>query len=442
MLSVPENPEAPAAKQIALHVAVVPALNRRAAADPLFVLAGGPGQAAGDFYAAYAAAFAPIGRDRDIVLVDQRGTGRSAALHCEYPEDPEVVELDPEQLRLATRACLAELQGDPRFYTTSVAVRDLEAVRLALGLGQINLYGVSYGTRVAQHYLRRYPQAVRTLVLDGAVPAQVVLGPDMAADAQAALDAIFERCAADAACNARFPDLKATFATLQARLRTVVPVSLPHPTTGATTQIDFGITHLAGIVRLLSYSDATAALLPLLLHNAAAGHLAPLAAQYLLLEQTLDTQFAYGMHNAVACTEDVPLQDAARFDREALAATYLGTTSLDGLGAICSVWPAGSMDADLHAPLPDAATRETPVLILSGGNDPITPARYGDEVLAQFPRGRHVVVAGYGHGQLASPCVPGLLASFVSRASMDVETECVNALRAAPFLLNFSGPGP
>lgn len=441
-LPVPEDPGAPTGKQITLHVAVVPALNRRAASDPLFVLAGGPGQAASDFYAGYAAAFAPISRDRDIVLVDQRGTGRSAALNCSYPDDPEVADLDPEQLRAATRACLAELTGDPRFYTTSVAVRDLEAVRLALGLNRINLYGVSYGTRVAQHYLRRYSHAVRTLILDGAVPPEVVLGPDMAPDAQAALDAMFERCAKDAACDARFPDLKQTFSALLGRLSNPVTLSFPHPTTGNPTELKFGATHLVGIVRLLTYSDSTAALLPLLIHNAAAGQFAPLAAQYLLLEQSLDAQFAYGMHNAVACTEDVPLLDPARIDRTALGATYLGATSLEGLSAICSVWPAGVMDADLHAPLPAEVGANVPVLILSGGNDPITPRRYGEQTLAQFPRGRHIVVADHGHGQLGSPCVPGLLARFVDAASADIAAECVDSVRAAPFLLNFSGPAP
>ncbi len=439
-LSVPENPAAPGGRRITLNVAVVPALNRRAQPDPLFVLAGGPGQAATDFYAGYAAAFSAIGRDRDIVLVDQRGTGKSAPLLCEYPEDPESPTVGPEQLKAATVECLRALDRDPRFYTTTVAVGDLEAVRQALGAERINLYGVSYGTRVAQHYLRRYPQRVRTVVLDGAVPPQVVLGADMALDAQQTLDAILARCERDADCRQRFPAVGAEFKALQQRLRTPARLTFPDPATGTQQTLDFGAEHLAGVVRLLSYADGTAALLPLLIHSAQVeDNLAPLAAQYLLIEQTLESQFAYGMHNAVVCTEDLPLIDRQQVDDDALAATYLGTASLDGLSALCSVWPAGVLDADLHQPLKS----DKPVLILSGGNDPITPVRYGEQTLAQFANGRHVVIDGYGHGQLASPCVPGLLARFINLgATQGLDTRCVDGLKAAPFLLDFTGPAP
>jgi pimeloyl-ACP methyl ester carboxylesterase len=439
-LSVAENPAEPQGRHIDLHVAIVPALNRRASPDPLFVLAGGPGQAAGDFYAGYAAAFATIGRDRDIVLVDQRGTGRSAPLNCEYPEDPEVATVDAGELRAATLNCLRALTGDPRYYTTSVAVSDLEAVRQALGLAEINLYGVSYGTRVAQHYLRRFPQRVRTMVLDGAVPPQVLLGPDLALDAQRSLDAILERCEKDPGCQQRFPGITAEFKALAQKLATPVSLTFPEPATGRVQTMEFGVEHLSGVVRLLSYADATAALLPLLIHTAQSeGNIAPLAAQYLLIEQTIEKQFAYGMHNAVACTEDLPLIDQQQVDDEALAATYIGSASLDGLTAICSVWPAGMLDEDLHRPL----SSDKPVLILSGGNDPVTPVRYGEAVLAQFPHGRHVVVDGYGHGQLASPCVPGLLARFIGLGTTTgLDTQCVNGIRAAPFLLDFTGPAP
>lgn len=439
-LTVPENPTAPDGRQIALHVAVVPALNRRAQPDPLFVLAGGPGQAASDFYAGYAGAFSAIARDRDIVLVDQRGTGKSAPLLCEYPDDPESPTVGPEQLRKATLDCLGTLDRDPRYYTTSVAVGDLEAVRRALGAEQINLYGVSYGTRVAQHYLRRFPQRVRTVVLDGAVPPQVLLGPDMALDAQRTLDAILARCRQDEACNARFPEAAAEFRSLQQRLKTPARLIFPDPASGRLETLDFGAEHLGGVVRLLSYSDGTAALLPLLIHAAQGeNNLAPLAAQYLLIEQTLASQFAYGMHNAVVCTEDLPLIDRQKVDSRALAATYLGTASLEGLAALCGVWPAGVLDADLHQPF----RSDKPVLILSGGNDPITPVRYGEQVLAQFAKGRHLVIDGYGHGQLASPCVPGLLARFITLgATQGLDTSCVSGLKAAPFLLDFTGPAP
>ncbi len=305
---------------------------------------------------------------------------------------------------------------------------------------EINLYGVSYGTRVAQHYLRKFPQRVRTIVLDGAVPPAVLLGPDMALDAQRALDTILDRCEQDPLCTQRFPSIATEFRALSDKLRTPVSLTLPDPVTGALRTMEFGLPHLGGVVRLLSYSDATAALLPALIHNAQAnGNFAPLAAQYLLIEQAIESQFAYGMQNAVVCTEDLPLIDQQQVDNQALATTYLGTASLEGLTAICSVWPQGVLDEDLHHPL----SSDAPVLILSGGNDPITPLRYAQSVLTQFRNGRLVVVNGYGHGQLASPCIPGMLARFLDRGTTTgLDTDCVSEIRAAPFFLDFSGPAP
>jgi pimeloyl-ACP methyl ester carboxylesterase len=181
-------------------------------------------------------------------------------------------------------------------------------------------------------------------------------------------------------------------------------------------------------------------LLPLLIHTAQTdGNITPLAAQYLLIEQTIESQFAYGMHNAVVCTEDLPLLDRRQIDPAALAATYLGNASLEGLAAICGEWPSGVLDSDLH----QAFTSDAPVLVLSGGNDPITPVRYGEQVVKQYSNGRHVIVDGYGHGQLASPCVPGLLARFIALCTTTgLDTQCVVGVRAAPFLLDFTGPPP
>lgn len=192
-LAVPENPDDPSGRSIALAVAVVPAVSARARPDPLFLLAGGPGQGARDGYVPILGALAGVRRDRDLVLVDQRGTGQSNPMNCDFPEEALVPEVEPETFRRMASDCLAKLPGDPRYYTTSVAVRDLDAVRAALGYDRINLYGGSYGTRVAQHYLRRYPQRTRTVILDGTVNPSLALGPSMALDAENALRADLAR---------------------------------------------------------------------------------------------------------------------------------------------------------------------------------------------------------------------------------------------------------
>jgi pimeloyl-ACP methyl ester carboxylesterase len=440
-LEVAEDPAKPTERRIRLKVAVVPALNLRGAADPLFVLAGGPGQAASEFYVAAAGAFARIQRERDIVLVDQRGTGGSNALDCEFPEDEELADMTPQQIRAHAESCLASLKADTRLYTTSIAVRDLDAVRVALGYERINLYGVSYGTRVAQHYLRRFPERTRAVILDGVVPPNVALVADGALQAQRALDLIFARCRAEATCQQAFRDPAASFAELRAALeRTPATVTMADPITGVVHSETIRAVHLQAATRFLSYSPDHAALLPLLLHEGAVRHnLAPLAAQAEILTSHYADAVSYGMHNAVVCTEDAPLLESAAIDRAALARTYLGTVQLDGLIEVCKVWPRGVIDPDFHEPLQSTA----PVMLLSGTADPVTPPSYGERVRAGLTQSMHVVLEGQGHGQLGSGCVPRLLAEFVERgATQGLDMTCTHSILPAPFFVTFAGPPP
>ena len=443
VLSVPENPHAPGGRRIGLSVVRVPAISRRKAPDPLFVLAGGPGQGAGSFYATVAGAFARILRERDIVLVDQRGTGASNALDCpDEPEDPQAA-ASPEAIAASTRACLASLAGraDVPWYTTSLAVQDLERVRAALGAARIDLYGASYGTRVAQQYLRRYPQHTRAVILDGVVPVGRTVGASTALEAERALLDILARCAKATPCRAAFgdpaQDYRAVRAALSAR---ALPVALADPATGAARQLQFGTQGLATVLRLSTYASEYAALLPLMLHAAAArGDYAPLAAQQLLFERAYAGELATGMHNSVVCAEDVPFFDAANIDRARLATTYLGTLQLEGLMTVCRIWPHGPVDADLHA----ALVSRVPALLLSGSDDPVTPPAWGAEALRSFPAGVALVLAGLGHGQLTAPCVDRLMAQFLARASAQgLDVGCTRLDRPMPFFTSLNGPPP
>jgi pimeloyl-ACP methyl ester carboxylesterase len=439
-LEVPEDRSHPA-RHIRLKVAVVPALNLRGPKDPLFVLAGGPGQAASEFYVAAAGAFRRVQRERDIVLVDQRGTGGSNALDCQFPEEEELADMTPVQIRLHAETCLASLASDPRHYTTSVAVRDLDEVRAALGYERINLYGVSYGTRVAQHYVRRFPQRVRAMILDGVVPPGVALVADGALQAQRALDLIFERCRTETACRAAFHDPAATFAQLRSALaREAATVSMPDPVTGVVHNEKIGPVHLQVATRFLSYSTDRAALLPLLLHEALVRHnLAPLAAQADLLTERYANAVSYGMHNAVVCTEDAPLLESTAIDRAALTRTYLGTQQLDGLIEVCKTWPRGLVDSDFHARLDSPV----PALLLSGTADPVTPPSYGERALSGLSQSVHVVLEGQGHGQLGTGCVPRLLADFLEHGSTQgLDVSCARSIVAEPFFVSFAGPPP
>jgi len=437
-LERPEDPSDPSSTPISLKVAVVPALSPNPQPDAFTVINGGPGGSSIDMYADAVHVFSTIRRDRDIIVIDQRGTGQSNPLDC--PElDASNLDFSAELIREATRACLETLPGDPRFYTTSVAVRDLEALRETLGYTQLNVYGVSYGTRVAQHYTRRYPDAVRTLIIDGVAPPEVPLGPNAAINAQRTLDRLFARCAEDPACSTRFPDLAEDLDTLRLRLRSgAVSLQIAHPVSGARENVDVSYTHLLLTLRMLSYAPETARLLPLIIEEAhASENFVPLASNALRIESQLVGAIRFGMHNSVICAEDVPF--FGTLDTEALEATYIGPEQVYSLQTICELWPEGPVDDDLRQPL----TADVPTLILSGEEDPITPPEYGEMANRHLPDSIHLVGIGQGHGVMSRGCFPRLISEFVDSGELEgLETSCVERLTHQPFFLNLMGPSP
>jgi pimeloyl-ACP methyl ester carboxylesterase len=441
-LAVPENPAAPGGRQIRLRVAVVPAISTRKRPDPLFVLAGGPGMGAASFYTSVEPVFALIHRDRDIVLLDQRGTGDSNPLNCDSGED-DLDDGSTADIVAETERCLKTLSAhaDVRFYTTSIAVQDLDRVRAALGYDRIDLYGSSYGTIVAQQYLRRFPDRVRSVILDGVVPPELALGATSALDAQATLSSILARCAHQPACHARFGDPAAAYQQVRAELSShPVGVELTDPTSGKPARLPFSSYDLAMVLRLASYTPELAALLPLDLHEASASsNFEPLAGQFLLINRVYGDAIAEGMNDTVVCSEDVPFYHVDSGQRAELAKTFLGTSQLDGLQAICGVWPRGPMDADFHQPLHS----QVPALLLSGGDDPITPPRYAATAARGFAHSLSLVVPDFGHGQLTDPCMAGVMAQFVRRASVSgLDTACTRHLVPMPFFLTRNGPTP
>lgn len=439
-LAVPVDAANHGAGTITLNVAVIEALAGDSAPDPLLAIAGGPGQAATEAFAQYQGAFSRIHRTRDIVLVDQRGTGRSAPLDCAPDEQDPPTQLlfDRETLRQQATECLAALQHDPRLFTTTAAVRDLEAVREALGYERWNIYGISYGTRVAQQYVRRYPQRTRSLILDGVVAPTLALGPDIAIDAQRALDLMFDRCKADALCRAAYPRLQADFHELLLDLaRKPVSLTLPHPLTGAAQRFTLTREAAASAIRMLSYTAESAALLPELIHAAALGRHLPLAVQAWQIAHQLDDQISYGMNFSVVCSEDYPRW--LDVDRNRQQATYLGTLQVDMIEAVCSRWPRADVEADLHT----AITTDVPALLLSGEGDPVTPPASARLAADGMSRSRHLVLAGQGHGQLAIACVPQLLGRFLDDVDpVGLDASCLDGVRAFPFFTSPLGPSP
>ena len=410
-LEVPENRDKPGSRKISLFVAVLPANTLHPRADPLFILAGGPGQAA-SFLGPFAAALTGVRKDRDIVLVDQRGTGRSSPLLCAaFKSDHSLkaaLEFDPVPKATACAQELAAKGVDAAQYTTAAWVADLDAVRAALGYDKINLWGGSYGTRAAQEYLRRYPQHVRSVVLDGVATPAMRSTLDVWPSREVALSALFDACAQSPACTAAHPNLPATLDAIRDRLGPEGrDVELIDPRTGESQTMRIMYEHVIGALQPFTYVPELAALLPEVIGRAAAGDLGPLYSGAMLVTGDLDDQSNTALHYSVTCAEDVPRVSAAD------AASTLGTLRTKTLAeralSVCATWPKGSAAADATTPV----NSDVPVLILSGGLDPVTPPANGAEVAKSLPKSRHIIARGYGHIVSPHACGPRLIASFV-----------------------------
>jgi pimeloyl-ACP methyl ester carboxylesterase len=433
-LSVAEDPDRPDGRRIAIHYAVVPSLARVRSFEPVFVFAGGPGQSARDMAGRLQPLFARLNARRDIVFVDQRGTGASNPLACEADRRQAsslAAAIDAERLARRTRECLRGLgeANDLRQYATWIAVRDVDAVREALGYPQVNLWGASYGTRAALEYLRQFPQRVRSAVLDGVAPADMALPASFALDAQASLDRLVAACAADAACNGRQPELGAAIDKLLARAAGAgVQATVAHPLTGAAETVRLDGATMASLLRLPLYSPPLAALLPYALAEASRDNLAPLAAMAASLTSSVAENFAEGMHFAVICAEDQPRVDAAA--RAAAAATRFGSSFLRLYDDACAALPTRAVpDAFYRLPASDV-----PVLILSGGVDPATPPRHGERLAQGLKRATHVVAPNLAHGVSMHGCAPDLLAAFIRNAGADgLDLDCLDRLPAPRF---------
>ncbi len=438
VLQVPENPAAPAGRKIGLKIAWIPADRDDAAEpDPVFMLAGGPGQSATESYPQAANAFDQIRKKRHLILVDQRGTGGSNALTCQEPFDENVLST-PQAASDYTRRCLAALssRADPRFYSTTEAIQDLEAVRKAIAAPQINLVGISYGTRVAQQYAAKYPSSTRTLVLDGVAPNSLVLGNEFARNLEDALDLQFALCAKTPACAQRFGNPREKLRVLMARLATDPPlVSYRDGITGEGRQERLTPQLVAGLVRMYAYMPLASSLLPLQLNEAANGRYDALMSLSKMLGEQMSDSITLGMQLSVICTEDGSELKANPADE----GTLLGNDFSTYLVAQCAVWPKGQRPAGFRAPL----KTPVPALLLSGEFDPVTPSRYGDAVASSLPNARHLILRGQGHNVLGIGCMPRLMAQFVDTAdAKPLDASCLAKLPYTPPFTGFYGWEP
>lgn len=441
MLTVDENRYAPGGRTIDLDIAVLPATGSSNVVepDPLFLLAGGPGQAATEAYPQVIYLFEEVNRTRDIVLVDQRGTGDSNGFTCENLENESLPDDLPDEAAIALfddcRVALAE-RADLTQYTTDRFIEDLEEVRAALDYDTINLYGVSYGSRAALAYMRRHPEHIRTAVLDAVVGPDLVLFRDMPRDGRRALDLLFDRCATDEACNPAFPNVRAEYDELLTRLEQPQAISVAHPLTNELLEMEMTRDRLSQYVFNILYSAEFQSLLPLLIHHAhETGDFAPLVVQALAIGQSSGVY--PGLLYAVTCSEDEPLIDA-----DEAAAIQIDSnfgSFVENFQAICATWPRAEVAADLREPLQS----DIPTLLISGDADPVTPPSYAETVAETLPNSRHLIVPGLGHGVVAYGCTPKVVAQFIRDGGVAaLDTACLDELRPPPFFISFAGPQP
>jgi pimeloyl-ACP methyl ester carboxylesterase len=422
------DPARPDGTTIDVHYVVVPAMARRKLPDPVFLLAGGPGQSATELAASSLPLFARLNNRRDIVFVDQRGTGRSAPLECAADERTLTLADQADSERMFTRLaqCREQLQklpyGDLRFFTSSIAMADLDAVRAQLGAERINVVGGSYGTRAALEYLRQFPTHVRRAYLDGAAPPDMALPASFSVDGHAALQALFTACEQNAACDKAHPRLRAEWDKLLESLPRSVTVA--HPLTGNNEQITLSREAVLNAVRSPLHAPAFAAALPQAVHEAAQGRFEALMGLSSLFggNGKHGAALAMGMHFSVVCAEDVP-RLAQSTDKPS---ADFGADYARMYQRICAQWPRGSVPADFYTMPPSPA----PVLITSGGLDPVTPPRHGERVAQALGRKAvHVVVPNAGHGVMGIGCMRDVMFRFIDEADDDaalhVDASCV-----------------
>jgi len=424
-------------RTIALNIAVVKALAPSPEPDPLFILAGGPGQAATELAKALFPIFERVNRYRDLVFVDQRGTGKSHPLKCDAPEVDGGVEMDDDALLpQVLNGCLDKYDADVRLYTTPIAMDDLDEVRGALGYDKINLWGGSYGTRAGLVYMRQHPDRVRTATLDGVAPVDMRLPLSMARDGQRALDLLFDACSKEATCQKAFPDLRTRFASLLERLDAQpAKLVLPDPVTGHPEPISISRKGFAGTLRGILYIPDAASLIPLTISRAYDNDWSSFAAEASLLSGGMEKGLARGMFLSVICAEDAPLVRPEDV-KPGTDGTFVGASITETMLKACGFWPRGKLPDGYHDPVKSDA----PTLLLSGELDPVTPPFYAEAVASHLTHHLHVIVPGVGHGATPQGCVPRLINDFISRGSAEgLDTSCVKSLERPPFFVTFAG---
>lgn len=427
-----ENRQAKSGRTIKLRVVVLKALSRTPLPDPIFFLHGGPGAAAtGMVGLGQKGILAPSRQDRDLIFVDQRGTGDSNPLNCDIGDSPDNLqvffgELFPEE---KVRDCRAKLEkiADLKLYTTPIAMDDLDDVRSAFGYGKINLLGASYGTLAAQVYVRQHPEHVRSVFLVGvATPGikQPLLFPR---SAQHAMDLLFVDCAADELCRRAYPGLQQEFQAVLSRFnRGSVAMELVNPITKKREQVKVFRDNFVEHIRLAMYTTGSQRFVPYVIHRAFLNDYVPFEEAALRLSPGV--AIARGMYFTVTCSEGVAFITEQDIENETRS-TFVGEERVRRHMQACREWPKGEIPRSYI----DSVKSDVPVLMISGEVDGSSPPWFGESAVKFLSHGRQVKIRYLGH-QMEGPCLQGIFEKFIATGSnQNLDTSCTQQIRRPPF---------
>lgn len=440
-LIVLENRKRRNGRTVQVAFAVFKASGPSAVADPLvFTGSGGPGIKELDYvYLDVVDWFGAFHPDRDLVFYDQRGIGRSRpSLDC--PEfraaltatraRAQSVEQDAADWRAALHACRDRLAAegiDLGAYTSAASALDLRDLLTALGYQSWNIYGLSYGTRLALTVMRDAPEGIRSVVLDSTVPVQSNYLADVAASMQRTLDLIFASCAADPSCAAVYPDLEQTFFDLVDRLNRE-PATLQGTDPGTKEPITVVVTgdRLLLSVRNWLYDRTLIPLFPLVISTAARGNYALLSS---FVVQPVDTSRADGMFYSVNCSEEMPfitpevVEAATAGVREEIKRVIVAWGTQSWLD-ICAFWGTEPPPAIENEPV----VSNIPTLVLAGEYDPITPPAYGRLAADSLSPSYVFELRGFAHGIFSPGCATDLKLAFLNDPTNPPDGSCVDGL--------------
>lgn len=433
-LLVPENYQQKNGTEISINFAVLPAIDNSQNKAPMMFLAGGPGQSAVSLAGGLYRAFNEVRKTRDIILVDQRGTGQSSPLQCE-----DAVNIDPytswskdfDQQQI--KDCLQSFDVDLSQYTSENAIRDFDQVREALGYNKLAIYGGSYGTRAGLVYMRMFPESLESVVLDSVGPIEVPIGP-FGQSAARSFDLLIANCAAEESCQKAYPNLRAEFDKVVGKLTDEpAQISMPHPRLGTPTTMNIDREKFISTIFMQLYSVEGRSLVPLVIHQAAQGNFAPLAG--LTAMGDTDPAMFVGLTFNIVCNEDYPKVGKQGFAKDA-DNSFNQEISHVGWKLACPIWPQYRPASDFYQPV----TADIPTLIISGELDPVTPPSNGDFTDATLPNSKHIVMKHSSHTPGVTPCAVNIINEFINEKNPnDLDESCLEEIPKESFMTSLNG---